>query len=196
MQIFYIKRGSSKFAREAVTLLEDSINNSKIHREELLDVYRLLVVLNIKVNKPDDAKYYAKSIGSTFDNPLSKALGKISLAQIDIHKRRYKKAINILYKILVETRDIKVATVVADELFDVYVLDGQDEKAYNLVSKVLKKNIEYYANDSFLAIKKVDKLIDAKNAYFCYRYFKNVIGIRQLNQKVLTSLSLDLQIHI
>jgi hypothetical protein len=46
----------------------------------LLEAYKLLVVLNLKINKPKDAKYYARSIGKIFNNPLSKAYGKIALA--------------------------------------------------------------------------------------------------------------------
>jgi hypothetical protein len=56
---------------------------------------------------------------------------------------------------------MEVATVVADELYDVYVLNNQDEKAYELASKVLEKNIDYYANDSYLAMVKINKLIEA-----------------------------------
>ncbi len=169
------KKGGSKLAREAVSLLEKGINNSKIQREDLLEAYRLLVVLNLNINKPDDAKYYASTITKTFDNPLSKAFGEISLAQIDIHKRRYKKAINILYGLLVKTNNIDVATVVADELFDVYMLSGQNKKAYDLVGKVLKKNIQYYANDSFLALKKVDKLINAGMPEFAIDILKMLL---------------------
>ncbi len=170
------KRGGSKFSKKAIKILTDGINNSKIHKENLLEAYRLLVVLNIKINKPKDARYFAKSIGRIFDNPLSQAYGQIALAQIDSHKRLYKQAIKTLYKILVKTNDIIVATVVADELFDVYMLDGQKEKAYDLVGKVLKKNIKYYANDSFLALKKVDKLINANMPTFAIDILKMLLN--------------------
>jgi len=169
------KKGGTTNGRKAVTLLEQSINNSTLHRGDLLEAYKLLVLLNLKINKPKDAVYYAKSIGETFDDPMSKAFSKIALAQIDIYQRRYKKAIRVLYKILVQTRDIKVATVVADELYDVYILDKQDKKAYNLVQKVLSKNIQYYANDSYLALKKVDKLIKANMPEFAIKILKMLL---------------------
>jgi hypothetical protein len=173
--ILYKKSGTIN-GRKAVIILEKFINNSTLHQEDLLEAYKLLVLLNLKINKPKDAVYYAKSIGETFDDPMSKAFGKIALAQIDIHQRQYKKAIRVLYKILVKTKDIKVATVVADELYDVYILDKQDKKAYNLVQKVLSKNIQYYANDSYLALKKVDKLIKANMPEFAIKILKMLLN--------------------
>ena len=173
-EILY-KRGGARNGRKAVTLLEEGINNSVFKKEDLLSAYRLLVVLTLNVNKPKDAKFYAKTIGKTFDNPLSKAYGQIALAQIAMHKRQYKKAIKILYSILVTTKNIDVATVVADELYDVYVLDHQDEKAYELAGKVLKKNINFYANDSFLALKKVEKLVNAGMPNFAVDILKMLL---------------------
>ncbi len=170
------KRGGIKFIKEAIVLLEDGINTSKVQREDLLEAYRLLVVLHLNTNKPKEAYYYAKSIGKIFDDPISQAYGNITLAQIDIHKRQYEKAIETLYEILVKTNNIGVATVVADELFDVYVFAGQHEKAYNLVGKVLKKNIQYYAKDSFLALKKVDKLVDAGMSNFAVDILKMLLN--------------------
>ena len=79
---------------------------------------------------------------------------KIYLAKIHKYQRDYDKAITVLYKILTETTDIQIATIVADELFDVYIANGEREKAYELISKVLKRNIDYYAQDSFLALEK------------------------------------------
>ena len=169
------KKGNTKFAREAVGLLKTNINSSKIKRSDLLEAYKLLVVLNLKINKPKDAKYYSKSIGKIFDNPLSQAYSKITSAQIDIHKGQYKKAIKTLYKILVKTNNMNVATVVADELYDAYVLAKEDKKAYELAGKVLKKNIKFYADDSFLALKKVDKLIDANMPNFAIDILKKLL---------------------
>ncbi len=169
------KKGNTKFAREAVALLEKGINSSKIKREDLLEAYKLLVVLSLKINKPKDAKYYANSIAKIFDDPISQAFSKITLAQINIHKRQYRKAIKTLYTILVKTNNIDVATVVADELYDAYILSGEDKKAYELAGKVLKRNIKYYANDSFLALKKVDKLIEADMPNFAIDILKMLL---------------------
>ncbi|MCK5111783.1 MAG: hypothetical protein KAQ94_09705 [Arcobacteraceae bacterium] len=174
-EILY-KRGGTKFSKEAIALLENGINNSKIQREDLLDAYKLLVVLNLNINKPKEAKYYANSISKIFDDPVAKSFGKITLSQIAIHKRQYKKAIDVLYEILVKTKNLSVATVVADELYDAYILAGEDEKAYDLAGKVLKKNINYYANDSFLALKKVDKLIDANMPNFAIDILKMLLN--------------------
>jgi len=170
------KRGSKKFAIKAAKVLKDGINKGVIVETDLLDTLRLLVKLELKINKIKDAKYYAKAIINSFDDPLSKAYGKIAQAQIDIHRRKYKKAIRILYKILVQTKNIEVATVVADELYDVYILDGQNEKAYNLASKVLKRNIQYYANDSYLALKKVDKLIEASMPHLAITILEELLN--------------------
>jgi hypothetical protein len=156
------KRGGAKSSLNAITALNSAINSSTIKREDLLEAYKLLVVLNLNINKAKEASTFSTAIIRTFDDPVSKSFGKITASQIFIHKRQYKKAIKVLYSILVKTKDLTVATVVADELYDAYVLAGKSKKAYDLAVKVLKKNIEYYANDSFLALRKVDKLINAQ----------------------------------
>ena len=173
-EILY-KLGGVKNWNRGVSVLEKSINISAINRDDLLSAYRLLVTLTLKVNKTKDAIFYAKSIINIFDDPLSKAFGKISLAEVDIHKRNYRRAIKKLYKILVETNNIKIATVVADYLFDAYILNKQNKKAYNLVQKVLKRNIEYYANDSYLGLKKVDKLLKANMPEFAIEILKMLL---------------------
>ncbi len=178
------KRGGVRFLKEAILLLEKGINSSKIQRGDLLDAYKLLVVLNLNINKPKEAKFYANSITRIFDDPISKAFGKITLSQILIHQRHYRKAIRILYKILVKTKNLGVATVVADELYDAYILAGEDEKAYDLAGKVLKKNINYYANDSFLALKKVDKLIEANMPEFAIDILKMLLENAVENESV------------
>jgi len=169
------KRGSKKFAIRATKLLKNAINTGIIIESDLLEALKLLVKLELKINKIKDAKYYAKAIVNSFDDPLSRAYGNIAKAQIDIHRRKYKSAIKVLYKILVKAKDIEVATVVADELYDAYILDGQDEKAHNLASKVLERNIAYYANDSFLALKKVDKLMDATMPHLAIKILKKLL---------------------
>ena len=169
------RKGTIKYAREGAEKLTKAINTSNIQREDLLEAYKLLVLLNLKINKPDEAKYYANSIKKIFDNPLSRVYGQIAIAKIDMYKRRYIKAIKVLYKILVKTNNIDVATVVADELYDAYILANEDKKAYELAGKVLKKNIKFYANDSFLALKKVDKLIDANMPKFAIEILKMLL---------------------
>ncbi|HFU75044.1 MAG TPA: hypothetical protein ENK66_02245 [Arcobacter sp.] len=159
-EILY-KLNKKKYAVEGAKVLEEALNKSIIIEADLLDGLKLLIKLFIKINKIKQAKFYANTILETFDDPLSQAYGKMALASISTHKRRYKTSIKELYDILVKTDNMEVATVVADELYDVYVLNNQDEKAYELASKVLEKNIDYYANDSYLAMVKINKLIEA-----------------------------------
>ncbi len=144
-----LKKKSKRLILQSAKELENAINDSKIHEEDLARAYMVLIELKLNINKADDAIYFANIIINNFDNPVIKAYGKIYLAKIYKYQRDYTKAINVLYKILTETTDMLVATLVADELFDVYILDGQREKAYDLISKVLKKNIDYYSQDSF-----------------------------------------------
>ncbi len=182
-EILY-KKENRKFAIKGAELLNKAINRGIIKEGDLLDALRLLVKLEIKINKIDDAKFHARAILNSFDDSLSQAYGKIAQAQIDIHGKRYKKAIKTLYKILVETNSMEVATVVADELYDVYILDKQNAKAYTLATKVLEKNIQYYANDSFLALKKVDKLIKANMPFLAIKILKKLLD----NAKTKTSI--------
>jgi len=184
-EILY-KRGSRKFAVEGEIQLRRAINKSIISESDLLSALRLLVKLELKVDKVKDARFYAKLIINSFDDPMAIAYGKIALAQIDIYKRRYRQAIRVLYKILVETNNIEVATVVADELYDVYVLNGDDKKAYTLATKVLQKNIAYYANDSYLALKKVDKLVRADMPQLAIKILKKLLANAKQVQSINT----------
>ena len=149
-------------AVKAQKILEDAINSSKIDQSRLLDAYRLLVLLEVKINKLKDAQYYANQISKIFDNPSSKVYGKVALAQIYMKKRDYVKAIRVLKKELINTDDLEVATIIADELYDAYILNKQNEKAYDLIKKVLKKNIEYYITDPYKALIKIEKLKKVK----------------------------------
>ncbi|KAB7885373.1 hypothetical protein [Poseidonibacter ostreae] len=154
-----LKKKSKRYSLEAATLLENAINSSSINQFDLAKAYMLLVELKLKVNKTKDAKYFAQIIINNFDDELTKTYGKIQLAKVYKYQRSYPKAIKILYSILAKTNDQLVATVVANELFDVYIANDNFEKANKLISNVLKNNIEYYANDSYLANEKVTKLI-------------------------------------
>ena len=173
-EILY-KLQTKKRAIEATTLLEKSINNSKISQNDLLEAYRLLVLLKISINKIKEAKYYAKAIEHSFDDPLSKVYGKVAQAQIHMKTRDYRKAIKILRKELIATTSLDVATIIADELYDAYILNKEKEKAYDLAEKVLKKNIDYYANDSYKALKKVKKLIEAGMPKFAIDIIKKLL---------------------
>lgn len=161
-----LKKGAKRAILEASRELESAINNSVIHENDLARGYMVLVELKLNTNKSKDAKYFANIIINNFDNKVIKAYGKIYLAKVYRHQRDYNKATKILYEILTKTTDVLVATLVADELFDVYILDKKRDKAYDLISKVLKKNMDYYASDSFLALQKVNRLTKANMPEF------------------------------
>ena len=162
-------------SEEANILLENSINDSTITQDDLLEAYRLLVLIKLRVNKPEEAKYYAKAIEFSFDDPLSKVYGKVALAQIYMKDRHYTKAIKILRGELVNTTSLEVATIIADELYDAYILNKQRDEAYDLVEKVLHKNIDYYANDSYKALKKVDKLVQSNMSKFAIEILQKLL---------------------
>jgi predicted negative regulator of RcsB-dependent stress response len=156
-----LKKQSKRLILEASTELEASINSSKINQYDLAKAYMLLVELKLEINKIEDAKYFAQIIIDNFDDELTKTYGKISMAKVYKYQKDYPKAIKYLYEILTVTKDKNVATVVADELFDVYILDEKYDKANELITQVLKTNIDFYANDSYLANKKINRLIKA-----------------------------------
>ncbi len=170
-----IKKKFTRIALDATDELEHAINDSVIRDSDLPKAYMLLVELKLRVNKVNDAKYFALTIINNFDDPITKAYGKIYLAKVYKHTKSYKKATKVLYEILTKTTNILIATIVADELFDTYILNNEKEKAYNLVSKVLTKNIEYYANDSYLAIQKVNKLIKANMPEFAVEILQELL---------------------
>jgi len=160
---------------ESNKLLEESINNSTISQNDLLEAYRLLVLIKIRVGKLKEADYYAKAIEYSFDDPLSKVYGKVAYAQIYMKSRNYGKAIKILRQELVNTTSLEIATIIADELYDAYILNKQRDEAYTLVKKVLNKNIDYYANDSYKALKKVDKLVSSNMSKFAIDILKKLL---------------------
>ena len=174
-EILYKLHSKTK-ANEAADMLEAAIHDSKINQDDLLQAYRLLVLLKIRINKAKEAEYYAQAIEHSFDDPLSKVYGKVAFAQIHVKRREYRKAIKILRRELVETTSLEVATIIADELYDAYLLNKQNDKAYELVEKVLGKNIDYYANDSYKALNKVDKLVKAKMSKFAIEILKKLLN--------------------
>jgi len=156
-----LKKLSKRFILDATKVLEKAINSSEINEYDLPKAYMLLVELKLETNRTKEAKYFAQIIINNFDDELVKTYGKIYLAKVYKYQKLYSKSIRILYEILAKTNDKLIATIVADELFDVYISNSQFDKANELITKVLKTNIDYYANDSFLANKKINKLIKA-----------------------------------
>ena len=170
-----LKKKSKRLILEASKELELAINDSVIHEEDLARAYMVLIELKLNTNKANDAVYFANIIINNFDNPVTKAYGKMYLAKIYKHQRDYRRAETLLYKILTETSDVLVATLVADELFDVYILDDKRDEAYELISKVLNKNMDYYADDSYLALEKVNRLTKANMPEFAVEILEELL---------------------
>ena len=182
-EILYKMETKTK-ATQAEKIIEDGINNSQIKRDDLLEAYRLLINLKISVNKLNEAKYYAKQVSENFNNPLSKIYGRIALAKIYIRTRNYQKAISILKKELVKTSDLEIATIIADELYDAYLLNKEDPKAFALTKKVLTKNMDYYANDSYHALKKIKKLVKAEMPEFAIDILRNLLKNATIKESI------------
>ncbi|MEA3315049.1 MAG: hypothetical protein U9Q30_04265 [Campylobacterota bacterium] len=160
---------------EAENILLKAINSSKVKQDDLLEAYKLLIKIKIKVNKLKEAKYYANIIEESFDNPFSKVYGKVANAQIYIKLREYKKAIKILKRELIETTNLEIATVIADQLYDAYMLNKENDKAYDLIGKVLERNIDYYAGDRYKAMDMVKKLLDDEMPDFAIKILEQLI---------------------
>jgi tetratricopeptide (TPR) repeat protein len=173
-KILYNKR-AKKHSVKADKILLKAINEGIINQNDLLEALILMVDINLKINKARVARKYAKNIKETFKDPLSLAYSDISYAKINIKKRRYKRAIKTLYNILIKTNDLKIATIVSDELYDAYILDKQNKKAYDLTVKVLNKNIDYYANNPTIAMIKINKLKKAKMPHLAIRILKALL---------------------
>lgn len=171
-----LKKGTKRLISETADELERAINTSLVHETDLAKAYMLLVDLKLNSNKVNDAKYFAEIIINNFNDKITNAYGKIYLAKVFKHTKSYNNAIKTLYNILVDTTDVLVATIVADELFDVYLLNDQKDKAYELISKVLDKNIDYYSDDSYIALQKVDKLVAANMPEFAVEILKELLG--------------------
>lgn len=170
-----LKKQSKRLILDASQELESAINSSLINQYDLANAYTILVELKLEINKIEDAKYFAQIIIDNFDDEITKTYGKISLAKVYKYQKDYDKAIKYLYEILTVTKDKVVATLVADELFDVYILAERLDKANELISQVLKTNIEFYANDSYLANKKISKLIKAGMPEYAAEILKELL---------------------
>ncbi|MEA1915857.1 MAG: hypothetical protein U9N30_11165 [Campylobacterota bacterium] len=170
-----LKRGTKRHILEAATLLEKSINNSKIFEEGLPKAYMLLVDLKLNINRSKEAMYFANNIINIFDDPITKTYGKIYLSKVYTYKKAYSSATKILYEILTKTTDVKIATLVADKLFDIYLLDNKEDKARELITKVLHTNIDFYVNDSYFAIEKINKLLKAGMPEFAVQILKELL---------------------
>lgn len=164
-----------RYAKEAADILEAAINSSVIHEKNLPQAYMHLVDLKLSINRTKDATYYADVLLTAFDDPKTKAYGKIYKAKVLAHVKDYRQAEVLLYEILTKTTDLDVATIVADYLYDIYIADRKRDKAYELISKVLEKNIDFYANNSYKAMEKIKKLLQADMPEFAQKILLELI---------------------
>lgn len=130
-----LKKKSRRFITSATQELEAAINSSKIREDQLAKAYMLLVDLKLRLNKTTEAKYFADIIINNFNDSVTKAYGKIHLAKVYKYQFKYDRAERILYEVLTKTTNMLVATIVADELFDVYISDNKYDRAYELIKK-------------------------------------------------------------
>ena len=114
-----LKKQTKRISIDASSELETAINSAKINQYDLVKAYMLLVELKLEINKIEEAKYFAQIIIDNFDDELTKTYGKVSLSKIYKYQKDYSKASKYLFDILATTKDKMIATVVADELFDI-----------------------------------------------------------------------------
>lgn len=161
-----LKKKSKRLLLDVSSELEKAINSSQINQSDLANAYMLLVDLKIETNKINDAKYFAQNLAQNFDDELTKTYGKISLAKVLKYQKDYNRSISYLFEILATTKDKNIATIVSDELFDLYVITNQRTKAVDLIKGVLRTNMDYYLDDSYIANKKINQLLQAKMPEF------------------------------
>jgi predicted negative regulator of RcsB-dependent stress response len=171
-----LKKDARRFAIEGAISLEKAINSSLVHEDDLPQAYMLLIDLLLKINKIDEAQYFADMLTKSFDDPLVNAYGKIYQSKIYTYKKDFDKSTRMLYEILTKTKNIEVATIVAHELFDVFLLNNQADKAYELIKQVVDNNIEYYVNNSFEALKKVKKLQENGMPEFAAKILETILS--------------------
>ncbi len=170
-----LKKRSKRYIVQAATMLEKAINSSQINEEGLPKAYMMMVDLKLESNKSNEANYFANNLINIFDDPITQTYGKIYLAKIYAYKKQYGSAIKILYEVLAKTNDVEVATLVADKLFEIYLIDDKRDKAYELIEQVLNNNIDFYVNDSYFALEKVNILLKADMPEFAIEILKELL---------------------
>ncbi|MBL3519871.1 hypothetical protein H0A43_05245 [Arcobacter lanthieri] len=154
-----LKNQSKKLLLDTSNELENAINSSVINQEDLLKAYLLLIDLKLSVNKVEDARYYSQTVIDIFDDEEAKAKGKIALGKIFKYQKDYSRASKTLYEILRNTKDRNIASIVGNELFDVYLLENKKDNAEELMKQVLDTNPSFFLNDFILANQRVDLLL-------------------------------------
>ncbi|OCL92243.1 tetratricopeptide repeat protein [Aliarcobacter thereius] len=154
-----LKFHTKKLLFDVTNELEQAVNEGFINQEDLLQAYLLLVELKLSINKIDEAKYYSETLINIFEGEKAKIRGKISLSKIYRYQKNYSASIKVLYEALALTNDRNEASNIANELFDVYLLEGRKEEAKDVMTQILFLTPSFYSNDFLLANKKVDTLL-------------------------------------
>ena len=170
-----IKTNSKQHINSTSNELEVAINSSLIDQEDLLKAYLILIDLKLNINKVEDARYYAQTVVDIFDDEEAKAKGKISLAKIFKYQKDYKKASKVIFEILSDTKDKNIASIAANELFDIYLLEGRKEEASELMRQLLATNPSFYSSDYIVANQRVDLLLKLDMTNFAIDILKNLI---------------------
>lgn len=170
-----LKNTSKKILMDTSIELEEAINSGQIIQEDLLEAYLNLIDLKLAINKVADARYYSKTVIDIFDSSEANARGNISLAKIYKHQKDYQKASKTLFGILTSTKDKNIASIVANELFDIYILDNKIEEAKKLMEQLLLANPSFYSNDFVLANERADLLLKQGNSDLAIDILKDII---------------------
>lgn len=170
-----LKFNTKKLLFEVTNELERAVNEGSINQEDLLQAYLLLVELKLSINKIDEAKYYSETLINIFEGEKAKIRGKISLSKIYRYQKNYSASIKVLYEALALTSDRNEASNIANELFDVYLLDGRKEEAKDVMTQILFLTPSFYSNDFLLANKKVDTLLKLNINDLAIKILKDLI---------------------
>ena len=170
-----IKTNSKQHINSTSNELEVAINSSLIDQEDLLKAYLILIDLKLNINKVEDARYYAQTVVDIFDDEEAKAKGKISLAKIFKYQKDYKKASKVIFEVLSDTKDKNIASIAANELFDIYLLEGRKEEASELMRQLLATNPSFYSSDYIVANQRVDLFLKLDMTNFAIDILKNLI---------------------
>jgi len=186
-----LKNSSKKLLLDASNDLEYAINHSGINQENLLDAYLLLVDLKRRVNKIEDAKYYSQTIINVFDDEEAKIKGKIEVAKIYKYQKNYHNASKILFEVLANTKSKQLASIVGNELFDIYLLEGKKDEAKELMKQILLASPSFFSKDFTEANLRVDLFLKMDMTDFAILVLKNILTSSQ-NQDVLEMAKLKL----
>ncbi|WP_418186131.1 tetratricopeptide repeat protein [Aliarcobacter vitoriensis] len=170
-----LKNQSKKLLLDTSNELENAINSSVINQEDLLKAYLLLIDLKLSVNRVEDARYYAQTVIDVFDDEEAKAKGKIALGKIFKYQKDYPKASKTLFDILRNTKDKNIASIIGNELFDVYLLEGKKDEAKELMKQLLVTNPSFFSNDFILANQRVDLLLKLDMTLLAVDILKDLI---------------------